>query len=145
MGYVLCSVPNTQEAEDAILLASIPHKATIDIADGEGRRRPTIGEPKFVPIEGTTMTYAVNTGYQVIYAAGKYYCCYNGVWFVCTVGRRARGSSARRCRAVIYTIPPIVPALQLHLLLRLRLDAVDGRTSATPPATPANTSRRPAC
>src|SRR4029079_12380729 len=81
MGYVLCSIPQTQEAEDAILLASIPHKATIDIKTAKVTV-DYVGEPKFVPIEGTAMTYAVNTGNQVIYAAGKYYCCYNGVWFV---------------------------------------------------------------
>ena len=33
MGFVLASIPNTQEAQDAILLASVPHKATIKIGN----------------------------------------------------------------------------------------------------------------
>ena len=66
------------------------------------------GTPQFESIQETSMTYAVNTHYQVIYAAGQYYCCYQGVWFVsplsngpwvvCTV-----------VPAVIYTIPPSSP------------------------------------
>ena len=54
------------------------------------------------------MTYAVNTGHQVILANGKYYCCYNGVWFD---GSSANGPWAV-CTAVprvIYTIPPTSP------------------------------------
>jgi hypothetical protein len=107
MGYVLCSIPQTQEAEDAVLLASIPHKATIDRASAKVTVAYT-GAPKFVAIEGTTMTYAINTGYQVIYAAGQYYCCYNGVWFVCPL---ATGPwvVCTTVPSVIYTIPPSCP------------------------------------
>jgi hypothetical protein len=72
MGFVLSSVPKTQEAQDAILLASVPHKATINI-EGTTVNVTYEGEPKFVPITGTQMTYAINTPYQVVYASGKYY------------------------------------------------------------------------
>ena len=65
MGFVLESVPGTVEANDAVLLAQIPHKATIKIKDA------TVdvayeGAPSFKPIQGTSMEYAVNTGYEVI-------------------------------------------------------------------------------
>jgi hypothetical protein len=107
MAFVLSSVPGTIEAKDAVLLASVPHKATITISDAT----VTVayqGDPKFVAIQGTPMKYAVNTAYQVINANGQYYCCYNGVWFVAPAptGPWAVCTSVP---AVIYTIPPSCP------------------------------------
>ncbi len=80
-GAVLASVPGTSEAEDAALLAAVPHKATVTIANA------TLdvsyqGQPQFVPVVGTSMQYAVNTAYEVVLVQGQYYCCYQGVWFV---------------------------------------------------------------
>lgn len=107
MGSVLSSIPNTQEAKDAILLAQVPHKATINI-QGTTVTPTYTGEPKFEVIQGTTMTYAVNTPYAVIFASGQYYCCYNGVWFVSPI---ATGPWAvcTVVPTVIYTIPPTCP------------------------------------
>lgn len=107
MGFVLASVPNTQEAQDAILLASVPHKATIQLKDAKVNVAYT-GTPKFVPIEGTDMTYATNTAYQVIYATGQYYCCYDGVWFE-SVAATGPWAVCTAVPAVIYTIPPACP------------------------------------
>jgi hypothetical protein len=77
---VLASVPGTQEALDAVLLAQVPRKATVD--------RKTLavtviyeGEPKFQDIEGTKVQYAVNTPNSVFLVNGRYYCCYQAVWF----------------------------------------------------------------
>src|SRR5206468_12202848 len=70
MGWVLASVPKTQEAQDAILLATVPHKATINIAETTVKVTYD-GAPSFVAIPGTMMTYAVNTPYQVVYANGQ--------------------------------------------------------------------------
>ncbi|MBL9140290.1 MAG: hypothetical protein JNK53_00365, partial [Phycisphaerae bacterium] len=107
MGFVLASVPGTVEAKDAVLLAQVPHKATVNI-QGTTVNVAYQGAPKFEPIQGTQMQYAVNTGYQVVNVNGHYYCCYNGLWFnsaaptgpwvVCT-----------SVPAVIYTIPPSNP------------------------------------
>lgn len=107
IGYVLASVPGTQEASDAILLASIPHQATINIAQAKVDVAYE-GQPKFVPITGTSMQYAVNTTNQVISADGKYYCCYQGVWFMsdAPTGPWAVCTSVP---PVIYTIPPASP------------------------------------
>jgi hypothetical protein len=107
VGYVLASVPKTQEAEDAVLLASVPHKATVNISEAKVTVTYS-GPPKFEPIQGTTMTYAVNTPYEVIYANGQYYCCYNAVWFVSPAPTGA-WAVCTVVPAVIYTIPPASP------------------------------------
>jgi hypothetical protein len=107
MGYVLASIPNTQEAQDAILLASIPHKATIKIQDAKVNVTYE-GEAKFDVIEGTTMSYAVNTPYEVVLAGGQYYCCYNGVWFVSPAAIGPWGVCTA-VPAVVYTIPVSCP------------------------------------
>ena len=107
MAFVLPSVPGTIEAKDAVLLASVPHKATITIS--EVKVNVTYqGDPKFVAIEGTPMKYAVNTAYEVISANSQYYCCYNGVWFDApsATGPWAVCTSVP---SVIYTIPPSCP------------------------------------
>jgi hypothetical protein len=107
VGFVLASVPGTQEARDAILLATVPHKATVNISQAKVDV-VYVGDPKFVVIDGTSMQYAVNTQYEVILVNGKYYCCYQGVWFV---GPAAAGPWAvcTSVPTVIYTIPPSCP------------------------------------
>jgi hypothetical protein len=107
--HVLSSVPGTPEAEAAVLLASIPRKATAN------RKDTTInvvyeGDPEFVEIDGTSTTiyYAVNTPYSVFRVDTKYYCVHNGVWFI-------SGSPAgpwvvsTQVPVVIYTIPATHP------------------------------------
>ncbi|HEY2586572.1 MAG TPA: hypothetical protein VGI81_12480, partial [Tepidisphaeraceae bacterium] len=96
-----------EQSKDAVLLAQIPHEATINIKEANVDVTYK-GEPQFVSIQGTPMTYATNTHDQVIYAAGQYYCCYQGVWFVSPL---ANGPWAvcTVVPAVIYTIPPSSP------------------------------------
>lgn len=77
---VLASVPGTQEAADAVLLAQVPRRATVN------RAEVTVsvtyeGPPQLVPIEGTGVEYVVNSPYQVFVVRGKYYCCHQAVWF----------------------------------------------------------------
>lgn len=107
LSYVLVSVPGTQQAQDAILLASVPQKATVKIA--ETKLDVTyVGAPKYVPIQGTQMTYAVNTPFQIVQFEGAYYCCNKGVWFIST----APTGPWLVCSVVpnaIYTIPPTCP------------------------------------
>lgn len=79
LASVRASVPGTQEARDAVLESSIPETAAVD-------RNKTItvtyeGEPKFDPIQGTNMKYAVNTPKSVLQISGKYYCCDEAVWY----------------------------------------------------------------
>jgi len=79
-GYLLVWVAGTEMAEEAELDAAIPQTAAI-------KRDATIevsfdGEPKFEPIEETTLYYAVNTESQVIRAGTQYFCAEQGVWYV---------------------------------------------------------------
>ncbi|HEX2973887.1 MAG TPA: hypothetical protein VHP11_16255 [Tepidisphaeraceae bacterium] len=107
VGFVLASVPKTPQAQDAVLLASIPHTATVNI--NEAKINVTYdGNPNFVPIQGTPMTYAINTPYDVIFANGRYYCCYQGVWFV-SPAATGPWAVCTSVPAIIYTIPPTSP------------------------------------
>jgi len=80
IGNVRTSVPGTDEANMALLEQTIPQTATID------RETATIdvqydGDPSFESIEGTNMSYAVNTDKQVLLIDGIFYCVDNGIWF----------------------------------------------------------------
>jgi len=104
---VLASVPGTSQAELALLANSVPTTATVS------RRDATIqlsydGEPKFKPIEGTRMSYAINAQLPVILAGGTYYALDNGVWFT---AKAATGpwQVATEVPDEIYTIPPSSP------------------------------------
>ncbi len=80
MGNVRASVAGTQEAREAVLENSIPQTAVVD------RKEATLtveydGDPEFKQIEGTGMSYAVNTGKSVLLIEGRYYCCDEAIWF----------------------------------------------------------------
>jgi len=80
---VLASVPGTQEAADAVMLAQIPTTAVIDRMAAAAALNVTYdGPPDFKPIPGTKLKYAVNTEHQVILVGDVYYLCFQGVWFL---------------------------------------------------------------
>ena len=104
---VLASVPGTQEAADAVLLAQVPRKATVD------RKQVTVtvsyeGQPKFETIEPTKVQYAVNTPNSVFLVNGKYYCCYQAVWFE-SASATGPWVVCASVPAEIYTIPSTHP------------------------------------
>ncbi len=80
-GRVLVAVPGTDQAEEAIIASQIPRTAKVK------RREAKIevtydGRPEFEKIEGTKVSYAVNTSLDVFRVERKgYFCCYEGVWF----------------------------------------------------------------
>lgn len=78
--YVLASVPGTADAQEAVVLAQVPQKATVD-RQGLAVSVEYGGEPEFKEIEGTSLQYAVNTSYDVIRIGDVYYLCYQAVWF----------------------------------------------------------------
>jgi hypothetical protein len=80
-GSVLSSVPGTAQAQEAVLQAQIPRQATLNRSAAK-LEVAYIGQPKFEPIPGTGIAYAVNTTYEVLEITGKYYCCHQGAWFV---------------------------------------------------------------
>lgn len=107
LAYVLSSVPKTDAAEDAVLLASVPRKATV-IRNEAKLEVAYEGEPKFATIKGTSVKCAVNTADDVFEVKGQYYCCKDGVWFT---AMKAQGPWIV-CVVVpdeIYTIPPESP------------------------------------
>ena len=105
---VLVSVPGTPEAEEAVIANSIPQTATVN------RREAALtvaydGAPRFRPIEGTPLYYAVNTPIPVIRIdAHTFYSAQDGVWFVAT-SPDGPWVVATSVPAVIYSIPPSSP------------------------------------
>jgi hypothetical protein len=82
MSYVRSSIPGTEEAWEAALVASIPRKAEIqrDTEDSLDVDVTYAGEPVFAPIEDTGIDLAVNTSYQVLRYQSVYYLCHNATW-----------------------------------------------------------------
>jgi hypothetical protein len=81
MAIVRYAVPGTEEAEEAVLDAQMPQTAAID-RDKASLSVEYDGEPKFEAIEGTKLTYAINTATPVIAFGGNYYAVDEAVWFV---------------------------------------------------------------
>lgn len=74
------SVPGTPEAKDALLENSVPQTAEVD------RSTATVevqydGNPKFVKIESTAVSYAENSDKTILLIDGKYYAVDEAVWF----------------------------------------------------------------
>lgn len=78
---VLSSVPGTEEANAAILLASIPTTAKVNAKEIKAPEVKYDGDPKFKAIKGSSVTYAENTGYDILKYNDTYYLCYQAVWF----------------------------------------------------------------
>jgi hypothetical protein len=107
MAFVKANVPGTRQAQDAILLASIPTTTTVTITNVT----MTViysGAPEFVAIPSTTVQYAVNTPNQVFLVGGGYYCCAQGMWF-CGASATGPWTFCTSVPAAIYTIPPSNP------------------------------------
>lgn len=80
-GRVLASVPGTEEAKDAVLLAQVPTVLEVSPQAAAQVKVSYDGPPKFEPIPQTGLQYAVNTQDKVIRAGDLYYLCLQGVWF----------------------------------------------------------------
>lgn len=104
---VLVSVPGTPQAREAAIAATIPQTASVS------RAKATLavsydGAPRFEPIAGTSLRYAVNTGTPVIEVDGRYLAVANGVWFAAPAPE-GPWSVATEVPAAVYTIPPASP------------------------------------
>jgi hypothetical protein len=111
LASVKASVPGTQEAQDAVLLASVASTTTVPLTN------PVVlvtydGEPKFKTIEGSPVQYAVNTAFSVFQVNGRYYCCDQGVWFE-SAAATGPWSFCGSVPDAIYSIPPSCP--QYHV------------------------------
>jgi hypothetical protein len=105
--WVLASVPGTEEANDAVMLASIPKTGIVNRSEAKVEVIYD-GEPKFEPIESTTVYYAVNTPNDVLRLGSTYYVCHEAVWFV---GPSPTGpwTVTDVVPKEIYSIPPTSP------------------------------------
>ena len=106
---VLASVPGTDQAAEAVLLAQIPQTARVNKKELKAPEVAYQGEPKFAPIEQTTVQRAVNTDKDVFKVGDAYYMCYQGVWFA---GTSATGpwEVASSVPQEIYQIPASSPS-----------------------------------
>ncbi len=107
-GHTLASVPNTAQAQAAVLKAQIPQTGTLKRSAAKLTVVYAGGTPQFAPIPGTPIRYAVNTNVQVLEVNGRFYACFQGAWFV---SESATGPwvLAESVPQVIYTIPPSSP------------------------------------
>ena len=106
---VLASVPGTDQAAEAVLLAQIPQTARVSKKDVKAPDVQYDGDPKFEPIEKTTVSRAVNTDKDIIKVGDLYYMCFQGVWFM---GRSPNGpwEVTGSVPGQIYEIPVSSPA-----------------------------------
>ncbi len=105
---ILASVPGTDEARDAVLLASIPKIGVVNRSEAKAVVTYD-GEPDFQPIDSTsTVKYAVNTSNDVFLVGSTYYVCFEAVWFT---SKSATGPwvVADSIPKEIYSIPPTSP------------------------------------
>jgi hypothetical protein len=108
-GRVRESVPGTEEAKDAVLIAQVPTVMTVNAQAAAAEATVSYdGDPKFAPIEGTTLSYATNTQNKVIQVGNTYYLCEQGIWFM-SLTAAGPWTTATSVPQVIYTIPPSSP------------------------------------
>jgi hypothetical protein len=106
---VLASVPGTDQAAEAVLLAQIPQTARVNRKETKAPDLQYQGNPEFVPIEQTKVQRAVNTDKDVFKVGDLFYMCYQGVWFS---GKSATGpwEVAQSVPQEIYQIPVSSPS-----------------------------------
>jgi hypothetical protein len=106
---VLASVPGTQEAKDAVLLAQVPNTVIVNPAQAEAQVKVAYdGEPQFKPIEGTSLSYATNTQDKIIKVGDLYYLCFQGIWFM-SKDPNGPWKTAESVPKEIYSIPASSP------------------------------------
>ena len=106
---ILATVPGTEQAKDAVLLAQVPTTMTVKPTEAAAKVKVAYaGDPKFEPIKGTSMNYATNTADKVIELEGTYYLCLQGVWFMAPTPT-GPWSTCMSVPKEIYTIPSSSP------------------------------------
>ena len=128
---VLASVPGTQQAAEAVLLAQVPQTATIDKKAVKAPDTAFQGEPQFQPIEQTKVSRAVNTDKDIIRVGDSFYMCYEGVWFV-SKSPAGPWEVTGQVPKEIYEIPPSSPAYNVTqvVVVEEKSDSVDYATMA---------------
>ncbi len=106
---VLASVPGTQQAAEAVLLAQVPQTARVKKGELKAPEVAYQGDPQFQKVEKTSVERAVNTDKDIIKVGDMYYMCFQGVWFM---GKSPTGpwEVASKVPGEIYEIPASSPA-----------------------------------
>jgi len=79
---ILASVPGTQQAAEAVLLAQVPQLARVNRKEITAPEVAYQGEPQYEAIPTTKVSRAVNTDKDIIKVGDLYYMCFQGVWFM---------------------------------------------------------------
>ncbi len=108
IGGLRASVVGTEEAEEAMLDAEIPQTAAIKRSDAKLDVQYD-GAPRFEKIPGTSVSYAVNTGAQVLEINKRYYAVDSGVWFTATAASGPWTVADKIPKEEIDKIPPSSP------------------------------------
>jgi hypothetical protein len=128
---VLVSVPGTDEAEDAVLLAQVPTTVIVDRAKAEAEVKVAYdGPPKFEPIESTSMSYASNTADKIVKLGDLYYLCFQGVWFMSTTAE-GPWKTADSVPHEIYTIPASSPVYNITYVTQTTTPSGETEASST--------------
>jgi hypothetical protein len=106
---VLASVPGTQQAAEAVLLAQVPEIARINKKQIQAPEVNYNGEPEYELIQGTQLQRARNTDKEIIKVGDLYYMCYQGVWFQANTPK-GPWTIARSVPKEIYDIPASSPS-----------------------------------
>jgi len=125
-------VPGTVQATDAVMLAQIPTTAIVNKKEAEAKVDLSYdGEPKFAPIEKTSLSYATNTEDKVIKVGDAYYLCFQGVWFMSTTPK-GPWKTADSVPQEIYTIPPSSPVYNVTYVTQTNptSETVESNTTA---------------
>jgi hypothetical protein len=106
---VLASVPGTDQAAEAVLLAQVPQTARVSKKNAQPEQVTYHGDPQFQVIESTSVQRAINTDKDIFKVGNDFYYCYQGVWFT---GKSASGpwTVATTVPAEIYKIPASSPS-----------------------------------
>jgi hypothetical protein len=106
--HVLACVAGTPQAKAALRDAEIPQTEAVQRGPAPDLEATYDGQPQFTNVSDIGVQYAENTPYSIFCTGGRYYWCYDGIWydssyawgpwFVC-VG----------VPQVIYLIPPSCP------------------------------------
>ena len=115
---VKAAVAGTPQAKEALIANAIPQVAEVKTSEVKIDPPKIDGEPQLAPIEGTSLSYVVNTATPIIQVSpSTYYALQDAVWFT---GASVSGpwTVATSVPSVIYTIPPSAP---LHYVTYVRV------------------------
>jgi len=106
---VLASVPGTQQAAEAVLLAQVPQIARVNKKEITAPEVAYNGEPEYEAIQGTSLQRARNTDKEIIKVGNTFYMCYQGVWFMANTAK-GPWTIATSVPPEVYTIPASSPS-----------------------------------